>query len=457
MANKITKEWQVGDSWLASDAEDVLKGTINDVIDDAVALSGDVQTNTTAIGDNTTAIGHNIDTLSTHTGLISDNASDIDDLQTDANKAPVIIPGTPVKFIAVDSNGKYVKNTINGIMGFDREEATRGKNLGIIQYCHSASSGEVHNIASDIYGEYTKLTSQTTFADGSALTDRTIIIYKDAGETNFSYWYNGELINVTTAKKLTLPVDFKGYIYLDDNGDLTYDLTKHAGFLIKSTVLVAYVYLNGAESELIWLADERHGILQNGETHLELHNARGFYWSSGFEATEILIDDATFTGILGGVGADEDIVANISSNGSIIQIPKLWRKGANLEWILSDVNNYYAPNNSGAAQFNNISTGTGVLEDVTGNDAMVAVIMASNNKLAPLIALVGQEKYTNRAIAKKRADSAYFAIKRAGLPSHEYMPLYSVILRANGTIIEGADGETGYDYRANGTPIMFFE
>ena len=326
------------------------------------------------------------------------------------------------------------------LMGFDREAMYAGsKELGILEFCYSAASGEVYQIGSDSEGTYTLLTSQTTFGDGTALADRTIIQYKDPSMSHFTYWFGGQDEDVTTSKTLQLDVGFNGYIYYDADGNLA-NSVQVAGRLIKEFTLISYIGLN--LNKIWYFADERHGILQDGETHLQRHTDVGFYLKQFMRITGVANNVSTFTAITAGVGADEDITMVLAS---ISTIPKLYKLGAYFD--VSQDDNELALLDTSVAQVNSIPTpsSNGTLVDLTGNDRMGMVMVATNNKIHPLMMIVGQTAYADRGTARKNISAEWFRIKVFGLPSPEMHTAYVFILDSDGAIETGADGEICLD------------
>ena len=469
-----------------------------------------------------------------------------------------------------------IAKDLSTFTGFDRESMdTGGKDTGILQYCHSAASGEIHQLASDEAGIYTLLTGETQFADGTALADRTLMQYHDTGETEFSYWRHGVLVSVTTAKFIQLAADFKGYIGYNSDGDLDDTITdirdlivrtplvayiyinstedelvwyadeRHGivmdgqthlqqhqdrGFFVGSglditgitnngtaladrtlmqyhdtgetefsywrhgvlvsvttakfiqlaadfkgyigynsdgdlddtitdirdlivrTPLVAYIYINSTEDELVWYADERHGIVMDGQTHLQQHQDRGFFVGSGLDITGITNNGTTITSVGAGGCGDEDIKMFISEATTA---SKMFLEGAASEWRITDDDSNLALFRTAAVVYNDVSA-TPVLSAI-GNARVVMTLIATNNKLNPLVWLVGQELHTTRGIARAKAASSYWRAALGGLPSNEFHPVGSVIINneSTGTAEVGAEGEIWYDHRFSDATFRF--
>ena len=345
-----------------------------------------------------------------------------------------------------------VNKTNETLTGFDREDMdTGGKSLGILQYCHSASSGEVHQIGSDKDGTYILLTSQTVFADGTALADRTLMQYHDAGETQFSYWHKGLFKEITTAKFIQLDADFEGYVYYTEDDNLHVGETDTKELIIRTT-LIAYIYLNPTEDEVIWFADERHGIVMDGQTHLQQHMSQGFFRVAGLEISGITNNGTTFTSITSGKGGDEDIQMTFPE---VATIPKMFIEGG--YWQVTDENNKLGIFRDNKCCYNDVSIpGSEVLAEIN-SDYVIMMAIATNNKIHPFIMLVGQMLHLDRGAARDNMPAEFYRIKANGLPSHEFSQLNAMIIHneATGQIEVGADGEIYIDWR-HGFPMSIF-
>ncbi len=340
------------------------------------------------------------------------------------------------------------------LTGFDREapdDDSSNKQLGILQYCHNASSGEIHQIGSDVDGTYTLLTSQTTFADGTALADRTLMQYHDSGETQFSYYYKGIFKEVTTAKFIQLDADFEGYIYYTEDDDLHVGETSAKELIIRTT-LISYIYLNPTEDEVIWFADERHGIVMDGQTHLQQHMSQGFFRVAGLELIGVENNDIVFNSITAGAGGDEDIQMTFAEATTA---PKMFMESG--YWNITDDDNKLGIFRDNKCCWNDVSVaGSEVLSEINA-DYVIMMVIATNNKIHPFIMLVGQELHADRGAARDNLPAEYYRIQANGLPSHEFSQLNAMIIHneSTGQIEVGADGEIYIDWR-HGFPMSIF-
>ncbi len=351
---------------------------------------------------------------------------------TKANANPVILSSMDTNIVPA------ILKAAETLTGFDREDMDLGgKKNGILQYCQSASSGEIHQIAEDEAGTYTLLTGQTVFADGSALEDLTLMQYHAAGETLFSYWYHGELIEVTGAKKILLHADFKGYVVFDDSGELVDSVTAARQLIVREG-LVAYIYLNTTKSTIEWFADERHGIVEDGQTHLMTHMSTGFFVAYGLEFSGIANNGTTFTALSAGACGDEDVKMTIAE---LTSIPKMYMEGAANEWTITDDDNSLGVFRDSKCCYNDVS-GTPQLVEID-SDYVVMTPSVTNNKIHPVVNLVGQKLHANRGAARDESGAEYQRMRTEGLPAPEMKTLISYIIHdeSDGQIELGSDGE----------------
>ena len=327
------------------------------------------------------------------------------------------------------------------LAGFDNYD--KGT-LGILQYCHEATSGEVHQIDKD--SVYSKLTGQTVFADSTtALADRTIVQYHSATESQFSYWYKGTLVEVTGIKTLQLPDDNNAnYIEYTSAGNLAV-VTDSQEAIVDGTI-VSLLVANSLSGNLVWFADERHGIVMDGQTHLNMHMTEGFKWvRPGCDIEGLSDNGTTFTKVTSGRCGDEDISMTFSDTTTT---NTLYVDSAGNWDITGVVDNKLAHFVGAKVVYNPLTLGLGELLEID-SDYIVMTMLATNNKLYPFIKLMGQELYSNRTVARDHLYSALHEIEENGLPTHEALAIASFIIHNEGTgqIEKGNDDEVWIDHR----------
>ncbi len=276
--------------------------------------------------------------------------------------------------------------------------------------------------------------------------------YHDSGETQFSYWYKGIFKEVTTAKFIQVDANFAGYVYYTEDGDLHVGETSAKELIIRTT-LIAYIYNNPNTSEVVWFADERHGIVMDGQTHLQQHMSQGFFRVTGLEISGLTNNGTYFTSITGGSGGDEDIQMNFPTSTTM---PKVFKEDG--YFSITDDDNKLGIFRGGKCCYNDVSNvGSEDLVEID-SDYVIMMPIATNNKIHPFVSLVGQTLHPDRGVGRDYLPAEFYRIKASGLPSHEFSQLNGMIIHneSTGQIEKGADGEVYIDWRY-GFPMSVFE
>ncbi len=337
--------------------------------------------------------------------------------------------------------------------GFDRELDNRsGLELGQLEYCHNAASGVIYIIPKEGASSYSELSGQTHFSDGTILADRTIGHIPDG---NTAYWFQGDYIEVSEAKFCQLSDDCnEHFIAYESDGELHMQ-TDVQDAIIHNT-LISVIANNSIENEPVWFADERHGIVMDGQTHLQQHSTQGFKHVSGKVISGLVNNGETFSSISAGTSGDEDIKMIFAE---ITEAKTLYRDGLNGCWRLTQTaTNLLGHFVGGKCVYNRYTIGTDTWDLAEINsDYVIMSFIATNNVFAPISRLVGQTLYANRGTARDHAPAEFVRLKTEGLPSHEYHSLVSIIIHdeSDGQIETGADGEIYVDCRY-GYPVQMF-
>lgn len=242
------------------------------------------------------------------------------------------------------------------------------------------------------------------------------------------------------------------FIYFDGaTGALTATPTFTAS-LITSHALIAILYWDATSSVAIYLADERHGMVMDGETHLHFHEAFGTRWINGLGLSNVSPDgtgnndtDAQFA-VEDGAIRDEDIQINITDDAPqdlapIARIPVYYRTGATGLWrrrladafplLYNGDGVWVGPN--GRVPYNEFTGATWQLTEVAQSDFVLVHYWASNDVQTPIIAIMGQAQYGNRNDARDAAEVELRNLILGGLPFAEFTPIASVIYQTRST------------------------
>lgn len=227
------------------------------------------------------------------------------------------------------------------------------------------------------------------------------------------------------------------YIYFDPEGVLRYRTTY---FDWPNDCMTAYVYWNSENQTAPFVADERHGITLDWQTHEYLHRTNGAAFASGFVASNyILLGDGSLDShmqfdIAGGTFFDEDLQVNIVHSNT--PMPNTWEQDLsgpakipmfyriNGAWRVDVPTNFPIKQGTSRPQYNLYSGGTWSTADIDNNKYGVTFILATNNINYPIIGIIGQKSHGNEADA---IAIDFNELNLTGLPIVELRPLYKLI------------------------------
>ena len=250
------------------------------------------------------------------------------------------------------------------------------------------------------------------------------------------------------------------YISFDADGVLQATTTY---FQWDSETPTAYIHYNSGEPAKYMLFDERHGIVLDWQTHEYLHRTRGAAIASGFDASNFDVstqngstDDQAYIDIANGTFFDEDLQVDIVHSNTPTantweqdlqgpaQIPVFYQSGTT-GWT------YDAPTNfplkyggTPSPTYNLNSGGTWSTPEITSNNYGISWIVATNQLNYPVIAIMGQDFYTNVGDAEA---VTWDSMDLTDLPVVELRVLYKVIYRQFGSNTPGAYFVEVDDYR----------
>lgn len=236
------------------------------------------------------------------------------------------------------------------------------------------------------------------------------------------------------------------YIYFDAFGVLQYKTTY---FTWDTETPVAYVYLNASSlpsAVAPFVADERHGIVLDWQTHEYLHRTRGAVIAEGFSISAYTTTgngsaDAHAQFDLGnGTFFDEDLEVNITHSASptvgtftqvltgAAEIPVFYMSGSSGAWVRDAATEYACKQSATTLQYNSLSGSTWSTTPADNNRYVVSWIVATNDITAPVICILGQEQYT----AIGTAEAVKFgSLTLTNFPIVEFRPLWKVIFQTS--------------------------
>ncbi|MCP4001584.1 MAG: hypothetical protein GY727_11800, partial [Gammaproteobacteria bacterium] len=233
-----------------------------------------------------------------------------------------------------------------------------------------------------------------------------------------------------------------------DGATLEYNAISAINEIIQQHAFVCILYFNLTNDEVQLIADERHGMHMPAATHMYNHNTYGARYSGGFDPAGFVNASGTYTQTNSGSLWDEDIEINAPVQTSH---PFIYRLGSNGDWnwTTADLNVSY--NGGGNAYYNEYTGATWQLTTIPNNDYSLVHFVATNDSQYPVVKILGQTDYPNRNTARAAIETEIASIKFGGLPSAEFIFLYSIIVRHSNVLQDLADGSTFVDFRSGVT------
>jgi len=257
--------------------------------------------------------------------------------------------------------------------------------------------------------------------------------------TSFNVWCKGVKYKFTTAQTVTIPnTTGLHYIYFDANGALQ---TKTTFFDFETDTPTAYVYWNLDTQTAPFVADERHGIVLDWQTHEYLHRTRGAVIASGFSLSNYTTSgtgstnsDAQFD-LADGTFFDEDLEVAITHSNTPTantwqqdlqgpaQIPVFYQSGS--AWVRDTPTNYTLKQGTSRIKYNLLSGGTWSTPDVPTNSwYTTSWVVATNNINYPVLAIMGQSA-TNKITDQEAL--TFGDLSLTNFPIVEFRPLWKIV------------------------------
>lgn len=257
---------------------------------------------------------------------------------------------------------------------------------------------------------------------------------------SYEVWTKGVKRTITTSTSVTIP-NTTGLYYICYQPDGTL-IQQTSFFDLQNQTPVAYVYWNATTSSAPFVADERHGVVLDWQTHEYLHRTRGAVIASGFAASNYVVggngslDSHLQLNLDGGTFYDEDLKVQIVHSNTPTniweqdlqgpaKIPMFYING-NGAWTIDAPTDFPVKQGVDRPQYNLNTAGTWTTEDVGENKYGVTFILATNNIQYPIIGILGQNaKYT-----LGDAEAISFAdLVLTGFPVVEFRPLYKLVYK----------------------------
>lgn len=272
-------------------------------------------------------------------------------------------------------------------------------------------------------------------------TDETRAFSIQPTETNFNFYQDG--IKFTSAGE-TLQIDNtegEWVIYYDE-GVLTALNSPTDGdisIIIRTKCIVAWIYWNADDEEIVYFGEERHGYLMNPITHARLHFVDGLVYQFGLAISDLSVDGdgssnahSQFGSTLGAI-ADEDIFFSISAVAPTTGFPVLYFIGDNENPKLrKGTNAGYPFLMGGTLPYYNQDTGTvRQLTEMTSGKLAWVHLLATTDLNTPMFVHAGLDQYDTETGAKRGLTGELEKLINGFAKISEYRYVGSGLLLAN--------------------------
>ena len=328
---------------------------------------------------------------------------------------------------------------VSHVQGTDQGLDTGGLNaVTAAQIVAALAQLGVYNLA-DLFSAFSQPTgfpnitdSTVTFVDGT----RTLTV-APVGAT-FIIWVSGIPYELTTQNVVITDTEGTWWFYFDkDTRVLTATQTFVSDIFVQH-VVVAIGYWDAANNALIYLAEERHGVIMSGESHLHMHTSFGTQYYSGLALGDFTSDGdgslAIHAELSVGSGAirDEDLSLSLAVQAIPAQIPVFYKTGATGLWRRDTARDFPVKQFVGGAgrlAWNEEVVGVWQQTEVDNLDFVLAHIVATNDPNMPFIAVQGQSEYNNLNLARIGAATEVQNLVVVGLPFEEFLFVGTIIFQ----------------------------
>jgi hypothetical protein len=293
--------------------------------------------------------------------------------------------------------------------------------------------------------ELTGFTEEGVDASQYSIADTTGVATVSPVGTSFSVWVKGKEFAFTSAQTTTISkAEGVHLIYFDSDGVLQSTQSDFDSVILEGAP-VFFTYWNADNDTSIALGEERHGVHMDGATHHYLHDAFGARYYTGLAIGDISADEDgsadshAYFSITNGKIFDEDLEIDTSDSGQTLatapaQIPVWYKSGATGTWRKDTADNFPVKSFVGGSSllaYNLDTAGTWSQEEVTSGRYLLCHIFCTNEVSEPVIAIQGQNQYTNVIDAREGANTELSSLVTSGLPDTEFVPLYTVIYQTS--------------------------
>jgi len=359
------------------------------------------------------------------------------DLGSFANEAAAL---ADIQLKMWDSNGDGTGAPRNGMFFYDSTlDVVKTYTAGA--WYQSSGLEQVTDALSDPTGFPSRTDATLSFVDGGG-TPRTFTI-TPTGAT-FEFWVMG-VKHEKAAQSIQIPnTEGLHFIYFDGAGDIQTTMT-FSRTLLTENALASIVYWDVSAAAHIYFAEERHGPIMSGATHLDLHLSRGTFYEEGLALGNFDVDQSgaldshAQCDCANGEIDDEDIDINIADGSPqdltpVLTAPVLHKSGAGGDWNRDAATAFPCKRFGGAARLawnDPDGGGAGVWgqTEVANNRYCLSHIFATNDLEFPIVVVQGQGDYGNIVAARTGANDEINNLVITGLPFAEFLPIGTIIFQ----------------------------
>jgi len=326
-------------------------------------------------------------------------------------------------------------------------------------------------------------------------TETTLFVDDAAGEitiapsgASFNYYIHGIKYTILAPITTAVPnVQGMHYFFIDNTGSVTITSgSTELPTLLHDNAYFCALYWDVTTQTSVYAADERHGIIMDGATHIHLHETLGTQFHSGLGVNDLAEGDgnsaidAQFS-VGNGQIRDEDLALEIVNGtpeltqttpeleqilAAPAEIPIMYRMGAAADWRIKPADTYPLIYSGDATGYVDATRGLPPVNEFTGTEWTLTPIpnddffymhyIATNDWRHPIIGIQGIAGYADKGKAEvARTELAGIS----GLPYEEWVPIASILFQARDSYAnvprarnQDLDGETVYvDWRSEST------
>jgi hypothetical protein len=285
----------------------------------------------------------------------------------------------------------------------------------------------VGSITGDLNGFENRTTSSLTFNQGTRTLTLTPI-------GTCVVWSKGKKITIGSALTYTFAnASFNQFIVFNPTSQVLEAKSTPDFF---NDITVAHIYWDSINARSVVVGDERHASSRDTQWHYSKHNEVGTVWKSGGDLTYI-VNDSTNVGLSLTspiIIADEDLEHSITHNSSpsgyfqqiltgSATLPTIYLN--NGDYVTTTPNTLPWISGNSTARYNSISGGMGSLSDAGEGKFVNYWIIATNDMINPVKALMGRVSHNDLMSAFEERFLSY------GMPFAEFVPLYQVVLQTS--------------------------